>query len=100
MQRNLFITLRPLMGNINKLMMVPQRTFLRSAALMQGPAKCGVAKVPPKLAKLQKQFQQNDGKPVFLKGGGTDAILYKLTLVLCLLGTLGSAWLWFGYILA
>ncbi|EDV91398.1 GH14239 [Drosophila grimshawi] len=52
------------------------------------------------MAKLQKQFQENNDKPVFLKGGAMDSILYRLTLVLCVIGIVGDAWLWLGYIVA
>ncbi|KAH8407215.1 hypothetical protein KR222_010538 [Zaprionus bogoriensis] len=67
-------------------------------ALMQKGAVDG-GKLTPKMAKLQKQFQEDNDKPVFLKGGSMDNILYRLTLILCIVGTLGDVLLWFGYIL-
>ena len=41
-----------------------------------------------KLKKLQCDFQCDDGRPVFLKGGFCDRVLYITTLVLCGLGLL------------
>lgn len=72
------------------------RFFQVSPVFMQK----GDGKLPPKMAKLQKQYQEDNGKPVFLKGGPIDNILYRLTLVLCVIGTIGDLYLWFGYILA
>lgn len=39
-----------------------------------------------KLKAVQQQFQKPDGKPVFLKGGAMDQVLYRLTVLLCLGG--------------
>lgn len=74
------------------------RLIQPTLALFQRGA-TGDGKLPPKMAKLQKQFQEDNGKPVFLKGGPMDNILYRLTLVLCVLGVVGDLMLWFGYIL-
>ncbi|XP_051265211.1 cytochrome c oxidase subunit 7A2, mitochondrial-like [Dicentrarchus labrax] len=40
-------------------------------------------KVPQK----QKLFQENDGIPIHLKGGTADALLYRTTMALTILGT-------------
>ncbi|XP_029965872.1 cytochrome c oxidase subunit 7A2b [Salarias fasciatus] len=42
-----------------------------------------VNKVPEK----QKLFQEDNGMPVHLKGGAADALLYRTTMVLTILGT-------------
>ncbi|KPP61852.1 cytochrome c oxidase subunit 7A2-like [Scleropages formosus] len=39
-------------------------------------------KVPDK----QKVFQEDNGMPVHLKGGSSDALLYRLTMALTVLG--------------
>ncbi|CAG9136329.1 unnamed protein product [Plutella xylostella] len=39
-----------------------------------------------KFKKKQSDFQAEDGKPIFLKGGFCDRILYSLTWILCLVG--------------
>lgn len=40
------------------------------------------------MKKLQKQFSQDDGIPIHLKGGTKDKILYQTTLVGALLSSL------------
>ncbi|XP_055903350.1 cytochrome c oxidase subunit 7A, mitochondrial-like [Eupeodes corollae] len=42
-----------------------------------------------KLKDVQQKFQQPDGKPVFLKGGAMDQVLYRFTVLLCLGGVGG-----------
>ncbi|KAH8312630.1 hypothetical protein KR044_011785 [Drosophila immigrans] len=78
-------------------MLVLSRSFQPTPQLMKLP---GAGKLPPKMAQLQKQYQIDDGKPIFLKGGSMDNILYRLTLILAVVGTLGDVWLWLGYIIA
>ncbi|GAB0092902.1 cytochrome c oxidase subunit 7A-related protein, mitochondrial [Sergentomyia squamirostris] len=39
-----------------------------------------------KLKRKQMAFQKDDGKPIFLKGGIRDRLLYSLTLMLAVLG--------------
>ncbi|XP_036602387.1 cytochrome c oxidase subunit 7A1, mitochondrial [Trichosurus vulpecula] len=39
-----------------------------------------------KVAEKQKLFQENNDLPVHLKGGGTDNLLYKITMALSLGG--------------
>lgn len=39
------------------------------------------------MAEKQKLFQADNDLPVHLKGGGTDNVLYRLTMGLCLGGT-------------
>ncbi|KAH8381641.1 hypothetical protein KR093_010241 [Drosophila rubida] len=60
----------------------------------------GAGKLPPKMAKLQKQYQVDNGLPVFLKGGPLDNILYRGTVGLSILGLVGDLWLFAGYIIA
>ncbi|XP_053548882.1 cytochrome c oxidase subunit 7A2, mitochondrial-like [Bombina bombina] len=40
-----------------------------------------------KVADKQKLFQEDNGVPVYLKGGVGDALLYRLTMALTVLGT-------------
>ncbi|XP_078504201.1 cytochrome c oxidase subunit 7A2, mitochondrial [Lissotriton helveticus] len=40
-----------------------------------------------KVLEKQKLFQEDNGRPVYLKGGVSDALLYRLTMVLSLGGT-------------
>ncbi|KAH8355952.1 hypothetical protein KR200_004153, partial [Drosophila serrata] len=72
------------------------------AALMHAAAapKRQPGKITPKMEKLRMKFQENNDKPIFLKGGVMDNIIYRLTWVLCFLGLAGDLHLWFGYILA
>ncbi|XP_015265024.1 PREDICTED: cytochrome c oxidase subunit 7A2, mitochondrial isoform X2 [Gekko japonicus] len=35
----------------------------------------------------QKFFQEDNGLPVYLKGGVKDVLLYRLTMTLCVFGT-------------
>ncbi|XP_017140146.2 cytochrome c oxidase subunit 7A-related protein, mitochondrial-like [Drosophila miranda] len=111
MQRNLLLSLRPLLRRSQVLsplhatpwlVATPQvfatpRLF-QTGSLMQAQKKIK-GKLSPKIAKLQRQFQENNGKPVFLKGGPMDNILYRLTWVLAFIGILGDVWLWLGYII-
>nr|XP_004933261.1 cytochrome c oxidase subunit 7A1, mitochondrial [Bombyx mori] len=39
-----------------------------------------------KLKKIQADYQCEDGRPIYLKGGFFDRILYTSTLVLCFVG--------------
>lgn len=41
------------------------------------------------IKKVQEQFQKKDGKPIFLKGGAFDQVLYRLTMGLSLVGVAG-----------
>lgn len=78
-------------------------TLVLTRSIQQSPIKmseAGGAKITPKMANLQKKFQEDNDKPVFLKGGGMDNILFILTLVLCVVGVVGDVLLWFSYILA
>ncbi|XP_060092041.1 cytochrome c oxidase subunit 7A2, mitochondrial [Heteronotia binoei] len=40
-----------------------------------------------KVPEYQKLFQEDNGLPVYLKGGITDALLYRLTMSLSVFGT-------------
>ncbi|XP_028858385.1 cytochrome c oxidase subunit 7A2b [Denticeps clupeoides] len=59
-----------------QLLEVSRRTLTTSARRQ-------VNKVPEK----QRIFQENNGVPVHLKGGAGDAILYRSTMALTVLGT-------------
>lgn len=41
------------------------------------------------IKKIQEQFQKKDGKPVFLKGGVFDQVLYRVTMGLSIVGVAG-----------
>ncbi|XP_046962261.1 uncharacterized protein LOC125066589 [Vanessa atalanta] len=41
------------------------------------------------IRKRQELFQKEDDVPVFLKGGPFDGILYRFTMLLCILGLVG-----------
>ncbi|XP_034114676.1 cytochrome c oxidase subunit 7A1, mitochondrial [Drosophila sulfurigaster albostrigata] len=103
MQRTLISKFCPLLcdisrcGSIASPMLVASRSFQASPHLKQQMAP---GKLTPKMAKLQKKFQTDNGTPVFLKGGIADGVLYRFTLFLCVLGTIGDVWLWLGYIIA
>ncbi|XP_022224917.2 cytochrome c oxidase subunit 7A, mitochondrial [Drosophila obscura] len=99
MQRNLLTSLSPLFRRSQVLspLFATPRLFQTSSLLMQAQKKKG--KLSPKIAKLQRKYQENNGKPVFLKGGPMDNILYRLTWVLAIIGILGDVWLWLGYII-
>ncbi|XP_069462365.1 cytochrome c oxidase subunit 7A2, mitochondrial [Ambystoma mexicanum] len=43
--------------------------------------------VQNKVAEKQKLFQEDNGMPVYLKGGIRDALLYRLTMTLSVVGT-------------
>ncbi|KAL4715499.1 hypothetical protein ACJJTC_009125 [Scirpophaga incertulas] len=47
--------------------------------------------VSEEIKKKQEQFLKENDVPVFLKGGPMDNVLYRLTLVLCVLGLVGVA---------
>lgn len=52
-------------------------------------AKSAGGQVHPGYAKIkdiQAAFQKPDGKPVFLKGGMKDQVLYRTTVLLCAVG--------------
>ncbi|XP_034554734.1 cytochrome c oxidase subunit 7A2, mitochondrial [Notolabrus celidotus] len=42
--------------------------------------------VDNKVPQKQKLFQEDNGMPVHLKGGGVDALLYRTTMALTVLG--------------
>ncbi|KAM8832155.1 cytochrome c oxidase subunit 7A2b [Spinachia spinachia] len=47
---------------------------------------CARRQIENKVPQNQKLFQEDNGLPVHLKGGLGDAILYKTTMVLTILG--------------
>ena len=50
-----------------------------------------------KVRARQQLFQKEDDVPVFLKGGPADALLYRLTMALCLVGLAGIAHTIYGH---
>ncbi|XP_043853087.1 cytochrome c oxidase subunit 7A1, mitochondrial-like [Dromiciops gliroides] len=40
-----------------------------------------------KIAEKQKLFQENNDLPIYLKGKGTDGLLFKFTILTCFVGT-------------
>ncbi|XP_039970536.1 cytochrome c oxidase subunit 7A-related protein, mitochondrial-like [Bactrocera tryoni] len=79
------------------------RNLLQLAArFSSGPGKvtsgssCGPSPGPSKkpnpglekIKQMQKLFQKDDGKPIHLKGGSRDLMLYRVTWGLALLGLL------------
>ncbi|TDG49210.1 hypothetical protein AWZ03_004299 [Drosophila navojoa] len=102
MQRNLASKLRPLLRQINGRYSIVT-PLVSCRPIEMSPVKMSErtgAKITPKMAKLQKQYQEDNGKPVFLKGGVMDNVLFMSTLVLCVVGLVGDFILWFSYILA
>ena len=53
--------------------------------------------VPETLRKRQDLFQKENDTPVFLKGGPMDAILYRLTMALCIVGLAGVVHTIYGH---
>ncbi|KAL6095485.1 cytochrome c oxidase subunit 7A2, mitochondrial-like [Pungitius pungitius] len=47
---------------------------------------CARRQVENKVPQKQKMFQEDNGLPIHLKGGPGDAILYRTTMVLTILG--------------
>ncbi|XP_037808764.1 cytochrome c oxidase subunit 7A1, mitochondrial-like [Lucilia sericata] len=60
---------------------------------------CKRSKLPPKLQRLQKLFQEKNDLPVFLKGGAKDKMLYYSTLGLAGMGLLYNVVFLAGYII-
>ncbi|KAJ8341787.1 hypothetical protein SKAU_G00340780 [Synaphobranchus kaupii] len=44
-------------------------------------------RVENKVPEKQRMFQEDNGMPIHLKGGATDAILYRFTMALTIVGT-------------
>uniref|UniRef100_A0A3B3ZWP5 Cytochrome c oxidase subunit 7A2, mitochondrial n=1 Tax=Periophthalmus magnuspinnatus TaxID=409849 RepID=A0A3B3ZWP5_9GOBI len=62
--------------HFNPALQAVARRSISSSAVRQGN------KVPHK----QKLFQEDNGMPVHLKGGSADALLYRTTMVLTVMG--------------
>uniref|UniRef100_T1D5M1 Putative cytochrome c oxidase subunit viia n=1 Tax=Psorophora albipes TaxID=869069 RepID=T1D5M1_9DIPT len=71
--------------NIVKLALLSSRQFSRSSAVSSTEVAAGYKQ----LKHIQAKFQKPDGKPVFLKGGPMDNVLFMATCVLCLVGVAG-----------
>lgn len=61
-----------------------------SQALVRSFSSTARNRLENRVAEKQKLFQEDNGLPVHLKGGATDNILYRVTMTLCLGGTLYS----------
>ncbi|EDS42610.1 cytochrome c oxidase subunit VIIa [Culex quinquefasciatus] len=77
--------------NVARLMLQNSRQFSRTSAASSAE----VAEGYKQLKHIQAKFQKPDGKPVFLKGGASDSILFGLTAVLCVVGIAGMGKLMF-----
>uniref|UniRef100_UPI003AB0F2D3 cytochrome c oxidase subunit 7A2, mitochondrial-like n=1 Tax=Centroberyx gerrardi TaxID=166262 RepID=UPI003AB0F2D3 len=62
--------------HIQALQQVSRRTFVSTAR----------RQVENKVPQKQKAFQEDNGMPVHLKGGTGDALLYRTTMALTILG--------------
>ncbi|XP_058825455.1 cytochrome c oxidase subunit 7A, mitochondrial-like [Topomyia yanbarensis] len=71
--------------NVAKLMLQGSRQFSKTSIASSGEVAPGYKK----LKDIQAKFQKPDGKPVFLKGGTFDNVLYLTTMGLCVLGLAG-----------
>ncbi|XP_062546139.1 cytochrome c oxidase subunit 7A, mitochondrial [Armigeres subalbatus] len=71
--------------NVARLALQSTRQFSRSSVASSGE----VAEGYKQLKHVQAKFQKPDGKPVFLKGGPVDKVLYYTTMGLCLVGIAG-----------
>ncbi|KAM8774059.1 cytochrome c oxidase subunit 7A1, mitochondrial isoform 1-T1 [Rhynchonycteris naso] len=61
-----------------------------SQALIRSFSSTARNRAENRVAEKQKLFQADNDLPVHLKGGGTDNLLYRLTMALCLGGTVYS----------
>ncbi|CAI9161707.1 unnamed protein product [Rangifer tarandus platyrhynchus] len=66
------------------------RALRVSQALVRSFSSTARNRFENRVAEKQKLFQEDNGLPVHLKGGATDNILYRVTMTLCLGGTLYS----------
>ncbi|XP_059522717.1 cytochrome c oxidase subunit 7A1, mitochondrial [Myotis daubentonii] len=66
------------------------RAMRASQALIRSFSSTARNRLENRVAEKQKLFQADNDLPVHLKGGGTDNILYRLTMGLCLGGTVYS----------
>ncbi|XP_028385997.1 cytochrome c oxidase subunit 7A1, mitochondrial isoform X1 [Phyllostomus discolor] len=62
------------------------RALKVSQALIRSFSSTARNRLENRVAEKQKLFQADNDLPVHLKGGGTDNILYRLTMALCLGG--------------
>ncbi|KAG7460639.1 hypothetical protein MATL_G00200840 [Megalops atlanticus] len=64
------------------------RHFLALRQVSRRMISCSACRqVENKVPEKQKLFQEDNGMPVHLKGGVSDALLYRLTMALTVLGT-------------
>ncbi|MBN3276134.1 CX7A2 oxidase, partial [Polyodon spathula] len=66
-----------MLRNLLALRQISQRTLSTTAR----------RQVQNKVPEKQKMFQEDNGIPVHLKGGAGDALLYRFTMALTVLGT-------------
>ncbi|XP_015454019.1 cytochrome c oxidase subunit 7A1, mitochondrial [Pteropus alecto] len=62
------------------------RALRVSQTLMRSFSSTTRNRLENRVAEKQKLFQEDNDLPVHLKGGGTDNVLYRLTMALCLGG--------------
>ncbi|XP_071597637.1 cytochrome c oxidase subunit 7A2, mitochondrial [Heliangelus exortis] len=62
--------------NLLALRQIPQRTITASRRQFVN-----------RIAEKQKHFQEDNGIPVYLKGGPMDSVLYRVTMGISLFGT-------------
>uniref|UniRef100_T1DFT6 Putative cytochrome c oxidase subunit viia n=1 Tax=Psorophora albipes TaxID=869069 RepID=T1DFT6_9DIPT len=73
--------------NVVRLALQSTRQFSRSSAASSAEVAAGYKQ----LKHIQAKFQKPDGKPVFLKGGPVDNVMFMVTCVLCLAGIAGMS---------
>ncbi|XP_053978238.1 cytochrome c oxidase subunit 7A1, mitochondrial [Hylaeus volcanicus] len=56
-------------------------TILTKPVKVESPRSGKFSTLPPKLAELQKKYQADMSKPVYLMGGMKDKILFRFTVV-------------------
>ncbi|KAM7058938.1 cytochrome c oxidase subunit 7A1, mitochondrial [Molossus nigricans] len=66
------------------------RAIRVSQALIRSFSSTARTRLENRVAEKQKLFQADNDLPVHLKGGGTDGILYRVTMALCVGGTVYS----------
>ncbi|XP_052861221.1 cytochrome c oxidase subunit 7A, mitochondrial [Anopheles cruzii] len=71
--------------NVAQLVLQHSRQFSRTTVASSGEVAAGYKQ----LKHIQAKFQKPDGKPVFLKGGPVDNVLFSVTAVLSLMGLAG-----------
>ncbi|XP_054726416.1 cytochrome c oxidase subunit 7A-related protein, mitochondrial-like [Anastrepha obliqua] len=87
--------------------MAVRLTASATSGTSKGSGSCGPSAGPSKkpnpglekIRKMQEHFQKDNGKPIHLKGGSKDLMLYRATWALALLGLLLQIHLFAMYII-